>query len=107
MKHRERSGTDEQIASRIRRGDHGRAIRDELGCGDARIRKVAALHGLTVACAHTYARMDDGEIVLKAQTTQRKRPSVRLTLPVGWDEVRVTYPTSDVEEITIRKVNHG
>lgn len=104
---RERSGTDEQIESRIRLGHHTRAIRDELGCGDARIRKVAAAHGLTVARAHTYARMDDGQIVLKAQTTQRKRACIRVTLPEGWTTVHVTYPTSDVGEIIIRRIANG
>jgi hypothetical protein len=101
---RERSGTDEQIESRIRRGDHVRAIRDELGCGNARINRVAARIGLDVKRVHKFAVMDNGEVVLKAQTTQRRRPNLRLTLPEGWAKVHVVFPVDDDGVITIRKV---
>lgn len=101
---RERSGTDEQIESRIRRGDHVRAIRDELGCGSARINRVAERIGLDVKRVHKFAVMDHGEVTLKAQTTQRRRPNLRLTLPEGWSKVHVVFPADDDGVITIKKV---
>ena len=101
---RERSGTDEQIESRIRRGDHVRAIRDELGCGSARINRVAQRIGLDVKRVHKFAVMDNGEVTLKAQTTQRKRPNIRLTLPEGWTKVHVVFPADDGDVITVRRV---
>lgn len=99
----ERSGTDEQIAAQLRRGVNVLAIRKDLGCGSARIHKVAEAEGLTVTRAHVFSRMDEGEVTLKAQTTSRKRPSVRLTLPEGWTIVHVTYPDADDGVIIIRK----
>ena len=101
---REISGTDAQIASRIRRGDHVRAIRDELGCGSHRINRVAEAEGLTVMRAHRHARMDEGQITLKADTRKRIRPNVRVTLPEGWTTVHLTYPDNDDGVIEIRKV---
>ena len=79
----ERSGTDGQIAAQLRRGVNVLAIRKDLGCGSARIHKVAEAEGLTVTRAHVSARMDDGE---------------------GWATVHLTYPTTDDGVITIRKV---
>lgn len=99
----ERSGTDEQIAKRLREGMPVLAIRKDLGCGSARIHAVAKAEGLTITRAHVFSRMDDGEITLKAQTSSRKRPCVRLTLPEGWTTVLVKFPDTDDGVITIRK----
>lgn len=101
----ERSGTDEQIAAQLRRGVNVLAIRKDLGCGSARIHAVAKAEGLTVTRVHKPARMDEGEVTLKAQTSSRKRPNVRLTLPEGWTTVRVKFPDTDDGVITIRKAS--
>lgn len=50
------------------------------------------------------SKADNGEVTLKAQTTQRRRPNLRLTLPEGWAKVHVVFPTDDDGVITIKKV---
>lgn len=42
------SGTDEQIADRLRRGMSQTAIRAELGCGQERVQRVQAALGITL-----------------------------------------------------------
>jgi hypothetical protein len=101
----EPSGTEDQIVTRLRRGDGIYAIREELGCAPQRIRKIAAAHGIEIAPIIRKSRCDNGEVTLKTDTpSPTRRPQVRLTLPVGWSAVRVIYPSDDGDVITVRRV---
>lgn len=88
----ERSGTDQQIADRIKRGDTVRAIRDELGCGGQRIKDVAKRYGLTMRAARRFV---PGQRVLNRRGVVRagcKMAQVHLALPEGWLDLVITYP---------------
>ncbi len=101
----EPSGTEDQIVTRLRRGVGIYAIREELGCAVQRVRKIAAAHGIELKPPVRRARMDDGEVTLQTdKMSEKRRPQVRLTLPLGWGAVLVKYPDSDDGVITIRKV---
>lgn len=101
---REISGTDAQIASRIRRGDM-RTHDGQAFCFSHPVDAMRPASELVADGAHmVYARMDEGQITLKADTRKRIRPNVRVTLPDGWTTVHLTYPDNDDGVIMIRKV---
>ena len=87
----ERSGTDEQIVVRLRRGDLVEHICNELGCGHMRVKKLAALHGIERRRGVMPIDLK-GERTLKS-TPKRHRSTPCVTIPVAksWKWVRVKY----------------
>lgn len=87
----ERSGTDEQIVARLRRGDLVESICKELGCGHMRVKKLAATHGIERRRGVQPIDLK-GERTLKT-TPKRHRSTPCVTIPVAksWKWVRVKY----------------
>ena len=103
----EKSGTDAQIADRIRRGDTHKQIRDELGCGNVRIREIAKHYGLQMRAARRFV---PGQRTLHRRAVVRagcKMAQVHLALPEGWLDLVITYPDDGGDVITIRRVSNG
>ena len=100
----ERSGTDQQIIDRIKRGDTFHTIRDKLGYGGDRIKTLATRHGLPMRAAR---RMVPNQKILNRRGVVRagcKLAQVHLALPEGWLDLVITYPDNDDGVIMIRKV---
>lgn len=98
-----RSGTDHQILVRIKRGDSGASIVDELGCSYARIRAIAKAHGIERKTTGGAVARLSGEYPLKTQHDPRRiTPWVRVALPVGW-AVSVNYDGLGDEVIVLRR----
>jgi hypothetical protein len=105
----ERSGTDQQIADRIRRGYTSAQIRDELGCGAARIKEIAKHYGLMMRSAK---RLVPGQRVLNRTARLKPAcnlPQLQISLPEGWGDVVILYPLAADPNgvVEIRKVKNG
>lgn len=102
---REISGTDAQILTRLYRGDSFAAIRDELGCSNHRIRRLASERNIQTR--EPILRRHKGEQQVQRQARMRPTcvyPQMTLSLLEGWLDVIVDYPADDDGVITIRKV---
>lgn len=106
MSRYEVSGTDAQILTRLYRGDSFASIREELGCGNTRIRRLANERNIPVK-APVLRRIGGAKFI----TRNSNKPPVGSTLPrlhvsllVGWETVLIEYPDDNNGVITIRKV---
>jgi len=106
MSRYEVSGTDAQILTRLYRGDSFASIREELGCGNGRIRRLANERNIPVK-GPVLRRIGGAKTITRTSNRPPEGstlPRLHLSLLVGWETVQIDYPDDDDGVITIRKV---